>query len=54
MNGLQIKYKILESVFIIMQTLDNEITTKYDIFPDKMPKGLIKTSTELEEIINLC
>lgn len=34
-----------------MQTLDNEITTKYDIFPDKMPKGLIKTSTELEEII---
>lgn len=36
-----------------MQTLDNEITTKYDIFPDKMPKGLIKTSTELEEIINL-
>lgn len=52
-NGLQIKYKILESVFIIMQTLDNEITTKYDIFPDKMPKGLVKTSTELEEIINL-
>lgn len=36
-----------------MQTLDNEITTKYDIFPDKMPKGLVKTSTELEEIINL-
>lgn len=36
-----------------MQNLDKEIITKYDVFPDKMPKGLIKTSTELEEVISL-